>query len=40
LLPILLLTQSNAFGGNSGTANQDGAMGGLSPLIFAMAFLD
>lgn len=39
LLPLILLMQPNAFGGGS-TQGQDGMMGGFSPMLLALLFLD
>jgi hypothetical protein len=37
-LPFIFLMQPNAFGGSSGA--QDGGMGGFSPMLLALLFLD
>lgn len=38
-LPFIFLMQPNAFGGGA-SGEQDGAMGGFSPLLLAMLFMD
>lgn len=37
-LPFIFLMQPNAFGGSTGS--QDGGMGGFSPMLLALLFLD